>query len=53
MALLFALAIAVPFARHFFELTVPNGDMLIAWAAGSAVGVVGMLLVAPRGPARG
>jgi magnesium-transporting ATPase (P-type) len=52
MALLFLLAVAVPFARHFFELAAPTGDMLVAWAAGAALGVVGMLAVSPRSPRR-
>jgi cation-transporting P-type ATPase E len=43
MALLFLLALAVPFARDFFALEWPDGQMLLAWAAGSAVGIVGML----------
>jgi cation-transporting P-type ATPase E len=47
MAGLFVLAVAVPFARHFFELTAPTGDMVIAWLAGAGVGVVGMLAVGP------
>jgi len=33
------LAIAVPFARDFFELTVPDGEMLVALAAGAAAGI--------------
>jgi magnesium-transporting ATPase (P-type) len=52
MALLFVLAVAAPFARSFFELATPNGEMVAAWAAGSVVGVVGMLLVSPRSPRR-
>ena len=52
MALLFVLADAVPFARNFFELETPTGDMVVAWAIGSAVGVAGMLLVSPRSPRR-
>jgi cation-transporting ATPase E len=43
MALLFVLALGVPFARDFFELEAPTGEMLVAWAAGSAAGVAGML----------
>jgi cation-transporting P-type ATPase E len=50
MALLFALAVAVPFARDFFELEVPTGEMLVAWAIGAAIGVAGMLVVNPRSP---
>jgi cytochrome b561 len=45
MALLFALAVAVPFARDFFELEAPTGEMLVAWAAGAVVGIALMLLV--------
>ena len=30
----------------------PTGDMVVAWAIGSAVGVAGMLLVNPRSPRR-
>jgi cation-transporting P-type ATPase E len=43
MALLFLLAVAVPFARHFFELAAPTWEMLVAWAVGAALGVGGML----------
>ncbi|MFL5957977.1 MAG: HAD-IC family P-type ATPase [Solirubrobacterales bacterium] len=43
MALLFVLALEVPFARDFFELEAPTGEMLVAWAAGSAAGIAGML----------
>jgi len=43
MALLFALALVVPFLRHFYELSTPSGDMVAAWALGSVLGVGGML----------
>lgn len=43
MALLFALALVVPFLRHFYELSTPTGDAVAAWALGAAVGVVAML----------
>jgi magnesium-transporting ATPase (P-type) len=43
MALLFAVSLLVPFLRHFYELATPNGDMVIAWALGTSLGVGGML----------
>jgi cation-transporting ATPase E len=43
MALLFALALAIPFLRDFYELVEPNGKIVAAWATGIAVGVGGML----------
>ncbi|MBS1880099.1 MAG: HAD-IC family P-type ATPase [Actinobacteria bacterium] len=43
MALLFALALLIPFLRDFYELSKPNGDIVVAWAAGSALAVGGML----------
>jgi cation-transporting ATPase E len=43
MLLLFALALAVPFLRHFYELSTPSGDLVAAWALGSVIGVGGML----------
>ncbi len=43
MALLFALALIVPFLRDFYELSTPTGDAAIAWAVGTAVGVGTML----------
>ena len=42
MALLFGLALAVPFLRDFYELSKPN-DAVAAWAIGSALGIGGML----------
>jgi hypothetical protein len=44
MLALFALALVVPFLRHFYELASPNGETIAAWAAGTAIGVGGMLL---------
>jgi cation-transporting P-type ATPase E len=43
MLLLFALALIVPFLRHFYELATPNADAAVAWGVGSALGIVGML----------
>jgi P-type E1-E2 ATPase len=43
MALLFALALIVPFLRHFYELAKPDGDVVAAWAIGTVVGVTAML----------
>ena len=43
MLLLFALALVVPFLRHFYELATPTGDAVIAWTVGSALGIAGML----------
>jgi cation-transporting ATPase E len=43
MALLFALALVVPFLRDFYELARPTWDVVIAWAVGAAVGIGGML----------
>jgi cation-transporting ATPase E len=43
MALLFVLALAVPFLRHFYELSTPTGEAVAAWALGVALGVGGML----------
>jgi cation-transporting P-type ATPase E len=43
MALLFLLALVVPFLRNFYELTTPTGAALAAWAVGVALGVGGML----------
>jgi hypothetical protein len=47
MAALFALALAVPFLRHFYELTTPTGDTVAAWAIGTGLGV-GTMLAALR-----
>jgi cation-transporting P-type ATPase E len=43
MALLFALALIVPFLRNFYELASPNGEAVAAWALGTALGVGAML----------
>jgi cation-transporting P-type ATPase E len=43
MALLYALALIVPFLRSFYELSTPNADELAAWAIGTTVGIGGML----------
>jgi cation-transporting P-type ATPase E len=47
MALLFALALIVPFLRNFYELSTPAGEAVAAWALGTALGV-GTMLVALR-----
>ena len=38
MALLFALALVVPFLRHFYELSTPTADAVAAWAFGAVLG---------------
>jgi cation-transporting P-type ATPase E len=43
MALLFALALIVPFLRNFYELSTPTGKAVAAWAIGTALGVGAML----------
>jgi cation-transporting P-type ATPase E len=43
MALVFALALVVPFLRHFYELSTPTGDSVAAWALGTILGVGTML----------
>ena len=43
MALLFVLALFVPFLRDFYELSTPTGDAVAAWAVGAALGIGGML----------
>jgi hypothetical protein len=43
MALLFLLALAVPFLRDFYELSTPTAEGVLAWAVGVALGVGGML----------
>jgi magnesium-transporting ATPase (P-type) len=43
MLTLFALALLVPFLREFYELATPTGDAVVSWAAGTAIGVLGML----------
>jgi hypothetical protein len=39
----FSLALVVPFLREFYELSTPTGEMVAAWAIGTAIGVGGML----------
>jgi hypothetical protein len=41
MALLFALALALPFLRDFYELSTPTTDAVVAWAVGVVIGVGG------------
>jgi cation-transporting P-type ATPase E len=43
MALLFAVALAVPFLRDFYELSTPTGEAVAAWALGTVLGVGAML----------
>ncbi|HEX4188645.1 MAG TPA: HAD-IC family P-type ATPase [Solirubrobacteraceae bacterium] len=43
MLALFALALLIPFLREFYELATPTGEAVAAWAAGTAIGVLGML----------
>ena len=43
MALLYALALIIPFLRHFYELATPTGDAAAAWALGTILGVGAML----------
>jgi magnesium-transporting ATPase (P-type) len=43
MALLFGLALVVPFLRDFYELSTPTTKEVIAWTIGVAIGVAGML----------
>lgn len=43
MALIFALALIIPFLRNFYELSTPTGEAAIAWAVGTAIGVGAML----------
>jgi hypothetical protein len=44
MAALFALALIVPFLRHFYELATPTGDAVVAWAIGAVLGIGAMLV---------
>lgn len=39
MALLFALALIIPFLRSFYELSTPTGEAAAAWAVGSVLGI--------------
>jgi purine-cytosine permease-like protein len=43
MALLFALALVVPFLRDFYELSKPTAEAVVSWAVGVALGIGGML----------
>ena len=43
MLLLYALALFVPFLRHFYELARPDADLVLAWVIGAVVGTAGML----------
>jgi cation-transporting P-type ATPase E len=43
MALVFALALVVPFLRDFYELSRPTGEAVAAWTVGTAIGIGGML----------
>jgi magnesium-transporting ATPase (P-type) len=43
MALLFALALIVPWLRNFYELSTPTGEATAAWAIGSVIGIGAML----------
>ena len=47
MALLFAVALIVPFLRSFYELATPTGEALAAWALGTGLGI-GTMLIALR-----
>jgi len=40
---LFALALVIPFLRHFYELATPTGESVAAWALGTVIGVGGMV----------
>ena len=44
MAIGFILAVLIPPIRDFFALQTFNGDMLLAWAAGSAIGLTLMAI---------
>ncbi len=43
MAVLFLLALVVPFLRDFYELSTPTGEVVVAWAAGAVLGIGGMV----------
>jgi hypothetical protein len=40
---IFALALAVPWLREFYELATPTGEMVLAWGLGTLIAVGGML----------
>jgi cation-transporting ATPase E len=42
MLALFALALAIPFLREFYELATPTVEGVLAWAVGTVIGVGGM-----------
>jgi len=48
MLLLYAIVIAVPFARHFFALTIPGPGGVAITLAGAALAVVGLWLTDDR-----
>ena len=48
MLFLYALALALPFARHFFALTVPGPGGLVVAVAGAALAVAGLWLTDDR-----
>jgi magnesium-transporting ATPase (P-type) len=39
MLLLYAVALIVPFLRHFYELSTPTGDAVASWALGTVLGI--------------
>jgi magnesium-transporting ATPase (P-type) len=39
----FALALVIPPLRNFYELSTPTGEIVLCWAVGSVLGVLGML----------
>jgi cation-transporting P-type ATPase E len=43
MALVFVVALVVPFLRDFYELAKPTGDAVVAWLVGVVLGLGGML----------
>jgi P-type E1-E2 ATPase len=43
MLALYALALFVPFLRHFYELAKPDADAVLAWAIGAVLGIAGMV----------
>jgi P-type E1-E2 ATPase len=43
MAVLFLVALFVPFLRDFYELSTPTGEAIVAWVVGVALGIGGML----------
>jgi P-type E1-E2 ATPase len=43
MALLFAVALIIPFLRNFYELTTLTADIVVAWSVGTVLGISAML----------